>query len=685
MANITSTESRQALKYRFVRTAIPTQADLAYLIDASLNQADDGLLKLPNEPLGLVCQQLDKPVLQFYDAPDAAGSAWQIQLSADNKPGYCLADKNNTTRLFIDAATGNIGIGTTSPTSQLQVDGTIAANALTVSGSASLATLTATGATSLATLSATGSTSLADLAVTGTTKLSTLATSGTTNLSTLTVNGTTNLVTLTASGATSLGSLTVTGQTNLVTLATNGNTSMCSDAFFLDSTSKKVGIGTATPGAKLHILEAIGTAASATSGSLLIDRNDSGGASSIVFRSRGNAGSDYAFMEYREKNPGLPNNAESGLLTLGIQNDTDDHIALMPSGNVGIGTNTPGSRLTVQGGIQVSENITLATDKEVLFADNGQIRSYDDNHRLLFRRQENIMELREFGSIIFSCGSRKGAENAKMIILENGNVGIGTKTPTAKLSVQGALTVSDATNFGGQVDMLSASNPIRMSSAWTGFPDDKVNGAEISNDVTGYKTLMIVGNKAAGGPRSVSVWDVLNVNGNLKVTATVTSDKLQVNSVYLGSKWMLTATEDGQGNDGWLRLASPVNKNAFSGGFAAEMLWSKGGAIQGSDLRLKIDSSIKPFSGALDKLIKLDPVEFKYKDQPHRRLPHMGFIAQEVEKIIPEAVETGPDGMKGIQLGCLIAVMAQALKDLTQTVNEQQSRILDLQKQHPLT
>ena len=685
MANITSTESRQALKYRFVRTAIPTQADLAYLIDASLNQADDGLLKLPNEPLGLVCQQPDKPVLQFYDAPDAAGSAWQIQLSADNKPGYCLADKNNTTRLFIDAATGNIGIGTTSPTSQLQVDGTIAANALTVSGSASLATLTATGATSLATLSATGSTSLADLAVTGTTKLSTLATSGTTNLSTLTVNGTTNLVTLTASGATSLGSLTVTGQTNLVTLATNGNTSMCSDAFFLDSTSKKVGIGTATPGAKLHILEAIGTAASATSGSLLIDRNDSGGASSIVFRSRGNAGSDYAFMEYREKNPGLPNNAESGLLTLGIQNDTDDHIALMPSGNVGIGTNTPGSRLTVQGGIQVSENITLATDKEVLFADNGQIRSCDDNHRLLFRRQENIMELREFGSIIFSCGSRKGAENAKMIILENGNVGIGTKTPTAKLSVQGALTVSDTTNFGGQVDMLSASNPIRMSSAWTGFPDDKVNGAEISNDVTGYKTLMIVGNKAAGGPRSVSVWDVLNVNGNLKVTATVTSDKLQVNSVYLGSKWMLTATEDGQGNDGWLRLASPVNKNAFSGGFAAEMLWSKGGAIQGSDLRLKIDSSIKPFSGALDKLIKLDPVEFKYKDQPHRRLPHMGFIAQEVEKIIPEAVETGPDGMKGIQLGCLIAVMAQALKDLTQTVNEQQSRILDLQKQHSLT
>ena len=610
----TSTEGRQALKYRFVRNAIPTQADLAYLIDASLNQADDGLLKLPNEPLGLVCQQQDKPVLKFYDAPNVSGSAWQIQLRADDKPGFALADKDGSIRLFLDAATGNVGIGTVSPNSKLQVAGNIATDSLTVSGSASLVTLTASGATSLAALTATG------------------------------------------------------------------NIAMGADTFYLDSTTRKVGIGTASPQAKLHILESIGTAASAAVGSLLIDHKDSGGVSSIVFGSNGNAGSDYAFLEYKEKNPNLSSNSEAGLFTLGIQNDADDHIALMPSGNVGIGTNTPGSKLTVQGGIQVSENIVIAANREVNFADNGQIRSYDNNHRLLFRRSENIMELREYGKIFFSSGSTAGTETANMVILENGNVGIGTKTPAAKLSVLGALTVSDTTNFGGRVDMLTSSNPIRFSSAWTAFPDDKSNGAEISNDVTGYKTLMIVGNKSAGGARSVSVWDVLNVNGNLNISATVTTDKLQVNSIYLGNKWMLTATEDGQGNDGWLRLASPVNKKAYSGGFAAQMLWSSGGAVQGSDLRLKIDSSIKPFGGALEKLIKLDPVEFKYKDQPGRRLPHIGFIAQDVEKIIPEAVETGPDGMKGLQLGCLIAFMAQALKDLTQTVNEQQIQIRDLQK-----
>jgi hypothetical protein len=112
----------------------------------------------------------------------------------------------------------------------------------------------------------------------------------------------------------------------------------------------------------------------------------------------------------------------------------------------------------------------------------------------------------------------------------SGNVGIGTTKADAKLTVQGGMKVSETVTLGGQLDILTASNPIRFSSKWSGFPDDKTSGAEISNDVTDYKTLMIVGNKSAGGVRSVSIWDVLNVNGNLRVAFTATTDKLVVNS-----------------------------------------------------------------------------------------------------------------------------------------------------------
>ena len=47
------------------------------------------------------------------------------------------------------------------------------------------------------------------------------------------------------------------------------------------------------------------------------------------------------------------NDGEAALLTIGMQNDSNDHIALLPSGNVGIGTTTPGAKLHVLGDLLV--------------------------------------------------------------------------------------------------------------------------------------------------------------------------------------------------------------------------------------------------------------------------------------------------------------------------------------------
>src|SRR5262249_6845838 len=76
----------------------------------------------------------------------------------------------------------------------------------------------------------------------------------------------------------------------------------------------------------------------------------------------------------------------------------------------------------------------------------------------------------------------------------------------------------------GNVGMLMGANPINFTSAWTASPDAQTDVAEICNDTGTFKTLMIVGNRSAGvGPalqRRVSVWDRLEVNGDLQVTGS---------------------------------------------------------------------------------------------------------------------------------------------------------------------
>jgi hypothetical protein len=57
----------------------------------------------------------------------------------------------------------------------------------------------------------------------------------------------------------------------------------------------------------------------------------------------------------------------------------------------------------------------------------------------------------------------------------------------------------------------------------------------------------------------------------------------------------------------------------------------------------------------------------------------VGFIAQEMEKVLPEVVFTNPvDGLKGINYPEITAVLAQAVKEQEQKIDSQQKEIDDL-------
>ncbi len=110
-----------------------------------------------------------------------------------------------------------------------------------------------------------------------------------------------------------------------------------------------LGVGTVAPTGKLHVFETTGTAHSATQGTLVLDHGNNGGSSSIVFPSRVNNTSDYAYINYSDDGSGNGSSSENSLLEIGIRDDDNsnvfnDDIAIMPSNNFGVGTIAPKSK-----------------------------------------------------------------------------------------------------------------------------------------------------------------------------------------------------------------------------------------------------------------------------------------------------------------------------------------------------
>lgn len=78
-----------------------------------------------------------------------------------------------------------------------------------------------------------------------------------------------------------------------------------------------------------------------------------------------------------------------------------------------------------------------------------------------------------------------------------------------------------------------------------------------------------------------------------------------------------------------------------------------------SDQTLKIN--VVGISDAASKVIQLEGVEFNWKENGKKSA---GFIAQELEKILPHLVDTASDGLKSINYSGVIAYLVETVKDL---------------------
>jgi hypothetical protein len=97
-----------------------------------------------------------------------------------------------------------------------------------------------------------------------------------------------------------------------------------------------------------------------------------------------------------------------------------------------------------------------------------------------------------------------------------------------------------------------------------------------------------------------------------------------------------------------------------------------------SDIRLKTD--IAPIADATDKLMAMNAVTHKWKADPDAD-GVVGFIAQEMAEIVPEAVSKGEgeDDMWSMDYGRITPVLVAALQDAHEKIKQLEQRIADME------
>ncbi|MCB0731193.1 MAG: tail fiber domain-containing protein [Ignavibacteriae bacterium] len=114
---------------------------------------------------------------------------------------------------------------------------------------------------------------------------------------------------------------------------------------------------------------------------------------------------------------------------------------------------------------------------------------------------------------------------------------------------------------------------------------------------------------------------------------------------------------------------------------------SNGSTIENSsDIRLK--DVLGKYEKGLKEIEKLNTLKFRYKQDNPKKLPsnddQFGFIAQEVQKIFPEAVKVDNDGYLSLNIHSIMIAMVNSIQELSKEKDDLSNLISELEKQNEI-
>jgi hypothetical protein len=318
-------------------------------------------------------------------------------------------------------------------------------------------------------------------------------------------------------------------------------------------------------------------------------------------------------------------------------------------GNVGIGTTTPGGKLDIAAG--TGANILISADATNLVSINN------------YSSASGFQDLKFVGAnqLFFTGTAGGGSVTERMRITSGGNVGIGT-TPNANYILD--VLASKDVRFKGATNYMSL---VLDNSSTTGgggiyFKNNGTTGGGIGN--SGWWL----------GDTSNDLFLVSDTSKNIRFAVNGGTEAMRITS---GGQVVVTAGISSSAASGATNLTLySTTSTAFSSslyclnssstncmfvrgdgyGYLLASAWA-----YGSDLRMK--ENISDVNNGIDMVLKMKPKHFDYiggqKD-------NIGFIAQDIQEIIPQAVSISDEttGMLALKTDFLVPYLVKAIQEL---------------------
>jgi hypothetical protein len=306
-----------------------------------------------------------------------------------------------------------------------------------------------------------------------------------------------------------------------------------------------------------------------------------------------------------------------GANSLQLNTNGSARLFITSAGNVGIGTTSPSQLLEVNNGTQ-------SIIKNVSGTRTLQLESYAADWNYLASTGNNLgINVGGANALVINVNSAE-----RMRILSNGNIGIGGASSEGAASDDRVLTIHNSNSSGSMRSMIRFTN-FNTGSAWP-------NGAFFTID-------------------SSQNFYISNLEDASTIFQTNGSERGRITG---GGNWLLgTQTDNGE------RL------------YVSGSIRATGSITANSDVRLK--KNIERIENALQKVSEISGYTYNTIYDEDR---HAGVIAQEIDKVLPEIVNKGNDGLMGVEYGNISALLIEAIKEQKVLIESLQAKVEALSK-----